>query len=70
MDQQAASQLQLQQLQIDALASHAQALITAQQSQMQVNARLQQKKVFEQRLNGITTLLQASVTGTGQSQHP
>ena len=44
MDQQAASQLQLQQLQIDALASHAQALITAQQSQMQVNARLQQKK--------------------------
>ena len=67
IDQQAANQLQLQ---IHALASHTQALTTAQQSHMQVNAQLQQKNVFEQRLHGVTTLLRASVKGAGQSQHP
>ena len=68
MDQQAASQLQLQ---MEALASQVQALTTAQQSQMQVNAQLQQEKeALEQHSNGVTTLLQASLTGAGQGQHP
>ena len=68
MDQQAASQLQLQ---MEALASQVRALTTAQQSQMQVNAQLQQEKeALQQRLNRVTPLLQASLTGTGQGQHP
>ena len=68
MDPQAASQLQLQ---MGALASQVQALTTAQQSQTQVNTQLQQEKeALEQRLNGVTTLLQPSLTGAGQGQHP
>ena len=38
---------------------------------MQVNAQLQQEKeALEQHPNGVTTLLQASLTGAGQGQHP
>ena len=68
MDQNAVGQMQLQ---MEALVSQVQALTTAQQSQAQVNAQLQQEKdALEQRLNGVTTLLQASLTGVGQGQHP
>ena len=56
---------------MEALPSQVQALTTAQRSQTQVNARLQQEKeALEQRLNGVMTLLQASLTGAGQGQHP
>ena len=56
---------------MEAPPSQVQALTTAQRSQTQVNTRLQQEKeALEQRLNGVTTLLQASLTGAGQGQHP
>ena len=67
MDQNAVGQMQLQ---MEALVSQVHTL-TPQQSQAQVNAQLQQEKdALEQRLNGVTTLLQASLTGVGQGQHP
>ena len=48
-----------------------QALTTAQQSQTQVNAQLQQEtEALEQRFNGVTTLPQTSLTGVGQGQLP
>ena len=51
MDQNAVGQIQLQ---MEALVSQVQALTTAQQSQAQVNAQLQQEKdAPEQRLNGV-----------------
>ena len=59
------------QLQMEALASQVQAITTAQQSQTQVNTQLQQEKAaLEQCLNGVTTLLHASLTGVGQGQLP
>ena len=57
---------------MEALASQVQALTTAQQSQMQVNAQLQQEKeALEQTLQRRNNIIAGiSHTGAGQGQHP